>query len=144
MQPRLVLNVSDDMALMQEEIFGPVLPVVRYGSRAEAIDYVNRRPRPLALYWYGKDKAARDEVLEQTVSGGVTVNDTLWHMTQEDQPFGGVGSSGYGAYHGEFGFRTFTREKPVFYQSRFNGAFLLRPPYGARFTAVLNLIKKIV
>jgi coniferyl-aldehyde dehydrogenase len=143
MQPRLVLNVSDDMALMQEEIFGPVLPVVRYGSRAEAIDYVNHRPRPLALYWYGKDKVARDEVLERTVSGGVTVNDTLWHMAQEDQPFGGVGSSGYGAYHGEFGFRTFTREKPVFYQSRLNGAFLLRPPYGARFTAVLNLIKKI-
>lgn len=144
MQPRLVLDVTDEMAVMQEEIFGPVLPVVRYGSRSDAIDYVNRHPRPLALYWYGRDHVARDAVLMQTVSGGVTVNDTLWHISQEDQPFGGVGPSGYGAYHGEFGFRTFTREKPVFYQSRLNGAFLLRPPYGARFTAVLNLISKIL
>ncbi len=144
MQPRLVFGVNDDMALMQEEIFGPVLPIVACNSIGEAIAYVNRHERPLALYWFGSDKAALNRVLYETVSGGVTVNDTLWHINQEDQPFGGVGSSGFGAYHGEFGFRTFSREKPVFYQSAVNGAFLLRPPYGKRLDTVLGLIKKIL
>jgi coniferyl-aldehyde dehydrogenase len=144
MMPRLVFEVSEAMALMHEEIFGPVLPVVSYDSVDQAVDYVNRHDKPLALYWYGKDKANRDRVLRQTMSGGVTVNDALWHLSQEDQPFGGVGASGQGAYHGEFGFRTFSHEKPVFIQARLNGASLLYPPYGKRFEYMMNLLRRIV
>jgi coniferyl-aldehyde dehydrogenase len=144
MAPRLVFQVTEAMALMHEEIFGPVLPVVSYAKLEDAIDYVNRHDKPLALYWYGRDRAARDRVLSQTTSGGVTINDALWHLSQEDQPFGGVGPSGQGAYHGEFGFRTFSHEKPVFIQSRLNGASLLYPPYGKRFEYMLNLLRRIV
>jgi len=144
MAPRLVLGAHADMMLMQEEIFGPVLPVVSYDTLEEAIGYVNAHDRPLALYWYGRDHAHRDQVLRDTVSGGATVNDTLWHLSQEDQPFGGVGASGQGAYHGETGFRTFSHEKAVFYQSRLNGAHLLYPPYGARFNQLLSILRRIV
>ena len=143
MPPVLVFGVNDGMDLMKEEIFGPLLPVVAYGSVDEAIGYVNRRDRPLALYWFGEDGANRDRVLARTLSGGVTVNDCLWHIAQEDQPFGGVGASGMGAYHGEAGFRTFSKEKPVFFQSRLNGMFLIRPPYGRAFERVVALLRKI-
>ena len=88
---------------MREEIFGPVLPILAYDTQDEAIGYVNRHPRPLALYWFGNDDARRDHVLHSTISGGVTVNDTCWHFAQENLPFGGVGASGIGAYHGEHG-----------------------------------------
>jgi coniferyl-aldehyde dehydrogenase len=129
---------------MQEEIFGPVLPVVSYDTLDEAIAYVNAHDRPLALYWYGRSTSNRDRVLNQTVSGGVTVNDSLWHLSQEDQPFGGVGPSGHGAYHGEIGFRTFSHAKAVFYQSRLNGAHLLYPPYGKSFDRLLDILRRIV
>jgi coniferyl-aldehyde dehydrogenase len=129
--------------MMREEIFGPVLPVLGVSTADEAVAYVNRGERPLALYWFGDDKKARDRTLAQTVSGGVTVNDTLWHFAQENLPFGGVGKSGCGAYHGDKGFETFSHMKPVFYQSRFSSGALLHPPYTEKTGKILNIVKKI-
>jgi coniferyl-aldehyde dehydrogenase len=128
--PTLLLDVTSDMAAMQDEIFGPVLPVKTYGTLDEAIAYINSRPRPLALYYFGANRARQREVLARTTSGGVTINDTLLHYLQEDLPFGGVGASGMGAYHGRDGFRTFSHRKPVFRQARLNTTGLIRPPYG--------------
>jgi coniferyl-aldehyde dehydrogenase len=141
--PVLVLGATPEMKLMQEEIFGPILPVLGYDRIEEAIAYVNRHDRPLALYWFGSDGANRDKVLSQTISGGVTLNDCIWHFAQEDQPFGGVGASGSGAYHGEWGFRTFSKEKPVFIQPRLNGMFLMYPPFGRTFERMLALLRRI-
>lgn len=115
--PALVFGTTDTMPLMQEEIFGPILPVLPYDRLDDAIGYINARPRPLALYWFGSNTGARDQVLHRTVSGGVTVNDTLMHIAHENLPFGGVGDSGWGAYHGETGFLRFTQQKPVLFQS---------------------------
>ncbi len=142
--PTLVLGLAPEAALMQEEIFGPVLPILEYRTLDEAIAFVNARPRPLALYWFGHDGASRDRVLGETLSGGVTVDDCLWHVGVEDLPFGGVGDSGMGAYHGERGFLAFTREKGVFLQSRFSGLALARPPYGKRFEALGRLLRRLV
>jgi coniferyl-aldehyde dehydrogenase len=128
--PTVLLGVTDDMAVMQDEIFGPVLPVKTYGTLGEAIAYINSRPRPLALYYFGAERARQREVLARTTSGGVTINDTMLHYLQEDLPFGGVGASGMGAYHGREGFRTFSHSKPVLRQARFNATDLIRPPYG--------------
>ncbi|WP_423594304.1 coniferyl aldehyde dehydrogenase [Roseateles sp. MS654] len=141
--PTIVLDPSADMAVMREEIFGPLLPIVSYGHPSEAIAHVNAGDRPLALYWFGEDKAARDDVLARTHAGGVTVNDCIWHLGQEDQPFGGVGASGMGAYHGVWGFNTFSKLKPVFLQSRLAGTALFHPPYGKTFERLLGLLKKI-
>jgi len=138
--PTLVVEPGDELAVMREEIFGPVLPVKTYRRLEDAIDYVNRRPRPLALYYFGADAAKRNAVLERTISGGVSVNETLMHILVEDLPFGGVGASGFGAYHGETGFQTFSHRKGVFLQSRFSGAWLLRPPFGR----VTNLMLKVL
>jgi coniferyl-aldehyde dehydrogenase len=144
MLPVLVLRAPAQARLMREEIFGPVLPVLEVDGCEGAIAHVNRGDRPLALYWFGRDAGARDRVLRETISGGVTVNDTLWHLAQESQPFGGVGASGIGAYHGEWGFRALSKEKPVFYQAPLNGAPLLRPPYGRVFEQVLGILNRIV
>jgi coniferyl-aldehyde dehydrogenase len=103
--PTLLLNVTDSMRVMSEEIFGPLLPIVPYDTLADALAYINRHERPLALYWFGQNSAARDRVLAGTIAGGVSINDTLLHIAQEGLPFGGVGASGQGHYHGEFGFR---------------------------------------
>lgn len=138
--PVLLTDVPDDVRAMQEEIFGPVLPVVTYRTLDEAIGFVNARPRPLALYVFDKGGDVVDRVLRQTVAGGVTVNDTLFHIAQDDLPFGGVGPSGMGDYHGEAGFRTFSKLKPVFYQAGLNGAGLLKPPYGKRFESMLKML----
>lgn len=143
MAPSLVLGATPAMRVMQEEIFGPILPIISFDRIDEAIDHVNRNERPLALYWFGADDASRDRVLQNTISGGVTVNDCIWHITQEAQPFGGVGASGSGAYHGEWGFRTFTKEKPVFIQPRFNGLSMMYPPYGKRFEQMMAVLKRI-
>jgi len=140
--PTLVIEPDDDLALMREEIFGPVLPVRTYRGLDEAIDYVNRHPRPLALYYFGEDAEKRDRVLARTISGGVSINETLMHVVVENLPFGGVGASGIGAYHGEIGFQTFSHRKGVFLQSRFNGAFLLRPPFGRLTDLMLKLLLK--
>ncbi len=136
--PMLLADVHDDMTVMQEEIFGPLLPLVPYDSLDEAIAYVAAHPHPLALYLFETDRTRIDTVLSRTHAGGVSVNDTLYHIAQHRLPFGGVGSSGMGGYHGEAGFRTFSHIKPVFRQARFNGAGLLNPPYGARFRQMLG------
>ena len=140
--PLALLNVNDGMRVMQDEIFGPLLPVLPYQDIAAAIDWVNQHPRPLALYYFGNDGAERDRVLEQTVSGGVTVNDTILHIAQENLPFGGVGPSGMGHYHGIEGFRTFSKQKAVFYQSRLNGMSLFNPPYGALFERLTKFLMR--
>ena len=142
MPPVLAFDVPADAQLMQEEIFGPVLPVLPYDSLSDAIEYINARPRPLALYWFGTDSAARDKVLAQTVSGGVTVNDTLMHIAHENLPFGGVGESGWGSYHGEAGFLRLTMQKPVLVQSKWARGDLFYPPYGKRFDQVMGLLKR--
>ncbi len=140
--PTVLVGVDDSMAVMREEIFGPLLPVLPYDSLDEAIAYVNARPHPLALYWFGRDHAHRERVLQRTISGGVTINDACWHVAQEYLPFGGVGASGMGSYHGEQGFLTFTKEKPVLHQARVNGIAMFRPPYGRRFEVMLALLKR--
>ena len=142
--PCLVLSSTDEMRVRQEEIFGPILPVIPYDQADEAIAYVNSRDRPLALYWFGTAREARDRILRETISGGVTINDCLLHIAQEHQPFGGVGASGMGAYHGEWGFRTFSKEKPVFYRPRVSATALLQPPYGWIFDRVLALLRWLI
>ncbi len=141
--PTLIVDASDDMAVMREEIFGPLLPVETYATLDEAIAKINARPRPLAFYYFGRDAGARERVLKQTIAGGVTVNDTLWHFAHEEMPFGGIGASGIGAYHGEYSFRLFSKEKPVLVQPRFAATKLLYPPYGKTFEKVLGLLKRI-
>lgn len=126
----LLLNVTDDMTVMQDEIFGPLLPIVPYEHLDQAFAYINQRPRPLALYYFGYNKAEQNRVLEQTHSGGVCLNDTLLHVAQDDMPFGGIGASGMGHYHGHEGFLTFSKAKSVLTKQRFNAAKLIYPPYG--------------
>lgn len=142
MRPALVFAPAEGSRLMQEEIFGPILPVLPCDSAQEAIAFINARPRPLALYWFGQDTEVRDHVLASTVSGGVTVNDTLMHIAHENLPFGGVGESGLGAYHGETGFLRFTHQKSVLVQSRWAMGHLFYPPYGSRFRQVIGLLKR--
>lgn len=142
--PALLLDVPPDATVMHEEIFGPLLPIVGYDRVDEAVAHINCGDRPLALYWFGRDTAARDRVMRETHAGGVTVNDCLWHFGQEEQPIGGVGASGMGAYHGEWGFRTCSKEKPLFIQSRFAGTKLFQPPYGATFERLLSLLRKFI
>ena len=139
--PTLVLGATDDMKIMNEEIFGPVMPILTYKSEDEAIAYVNAHPRPLALYYFGDNTEASGKIIAQTISGGICVNDTLFHIVQEELPFGGVGPSGIGSYHGLAGFKTFSHEKSVFFQSKLNGAWMFRAPYGKLFNAV---IKKLI
>jgi coniferyl-aldehyde dehydrogenase len=138
--PTLVLGAPDDTKLMREEIFGPILPIVPYRALDDAIAYVNARARPLALYVFDHDPAAVDRVLAETLSGGACVNETLLQVGQDDLPFGGVGPSGMGEYHGRAGFDTFSKRKAVFRQSRLNGLKLFRPPYGPRFEALMRFL----
>ncbi|MGE8147197.1 coniferyl aldehyde dehydrogenase [Pseudomonas frederiksbergensis] len=136
----LLLNVSDDMTVMQDEIFGPVLPIVPYSDLDQAFAYINQRPRPLALYYFGYDKREQNRVLHETHSGGVCLNDTLLHVAQDDMPFGGIGASGMGHYHGHEGFLTFSKAKGVLIKQRFNAAKLIYPPYGK---TIQKLIQKL-
>jgi coniferyl-aldehyde dehydrogenase len=139
--PTILVGVTPDMTIMQEEIFGPLLPIMGYKNASEPVSYINQRDRPLALYWFGKDNAARDEVLSRTISGGVTVNDCLFHFTQINQPMGGIGASGTGAYHGEWGFKSLSKLKPVFYRSPFNRLADLYPPYGAKIARLEKMLR---
>jgi coniferyl-aldehyde dehydrogenase len=139
--PTLVVGATPEMTIMQEEIFGPLLPIVGYKEAREPIAWINRHDRPLALYWFGKDDSARDEVLARTVSGGVTINDCLFHFTQINQPMGGVGASGTGAYHGEWGFRNLSKLKPIFYRSPFNRLADLYPPYGGKIARLQKMLR---
>ncbi|MBL8881537.1 MAG: coniferyl aldehyde dehydrogenase [Hyphomicrobium sp.] len=128
--PTVVLGATDDMGILNEEIFGPVLPIVAYRDIDEAIARINSGPRPLALYYFGGNGEDRRKVLERTTSGNVTINDTLLHYAQDDLPFGGVGPSGMGAYHGVEGFKSLSHAKGIFEQSRWNLSGALRPPFG--------------
>jgi coniferyl-aldehyde dehydrogenase len=128
--PTVVLNATRDMAILRDEIFGPILPIIPYKDMDGAIAYVNAHPRPLALYVFAQDKGVVGQVLARTTSGNVTVNDTLLHYALDDLPFGGVGPSGMGAYHGEEGFKTFSHAKGVFEQAKWNGGGLVRAPFG--------------
>ncbi len=127
----LVVDPPKDSAVMTEEIFGTVLPIVPFDEIDECIRFVNDRPRPLALYYFDHKGKRVEDMLERTVSGGAGVNEALIHVTQETMPFGGVGASGMGSYHGYAGFRTFSHEKSVMQQSRMNGMNMLNPPYGS-------------
>jgi coniferyl-aldehyde dehydrogenase len=140
--PTLVIEPDENLSVMREEIFGPVLPVKTYRGLDEAIDYVNQHPRPLALYYFGVDSDKRDAVLRNTVSGGASVNATLFHFATENLPFGGIGASGIGAYHGESGFQTFSHRKGVFLQSRFSGTRLLHPPFGRITDLMLKVLRR--
>lgn len=131
--PTLVLGATDDMTVMQEEIFGPVLPIRPYATLDEAISEINARPRPLALYYFGEDQAESEALLTRTHSGGVTVNDVIFHVSMQDLPFGGIGPSGIGAYHGHRGFMEFSHEKAIFRQTGSEALAMLRPPYGDAF-----------
>jgi coniferyl-aldehyde dehydrogenase len=140
--PTLVIEPGDDLSVMREEVFGPVLPIKTYRRLDQAIDYVNNHPRPLALYYFGTDAGKRDEVLRRTISGGASVNTTLFHFAAENLPFGGVGASGIGAYHGEFGFQTFSHRRGVFLQSRLNASRFLYPPFGRLADLMLKILKR--
>ena len=140
MRPVVVTGVTDDMAIAHEEIFGPVLPVLTYRSIGEAIEFVDARPRPLALYFFGNDERTKRQVLDGTTSGNVTVNGTFLHIAQDDLPFGGVGASGMGAYHAVEGFRRLSHAKGVFEQRRWNAAGLLRAPFGKAADRILDLV----
>ncbi|HEY5337625.1 MAG TPA: coniferyl aldehyde dehydrogenase [Rhizomicrobium sp.] len=135
--PTIVLNPTDDMQIMKDEIFGPLLPVKTYDRVDDAISYVNGHPRPLGLYYFGQDNAELDKVLTRTTSGGVSINDTIMHVSMEDLPFGGVGPSGMGSYHGADGFKTFSHAKAVFKQAKMDVTAMIRPPYGEKIQKML-------
>jgi len=138
--PVVLTGVPDHAQAMREEIFGPVLPVVGYDDVEGACRFIGARPHPLALYVFSHDASTVDRVLAKTRSGGVAVNETLLHCVQEELPFGGVGASGMGAYHGEAGFRTFSHARSVFRQARINGAGMTKPPYGSRMNRLLSML----
>ncbi len=138
--PVLILNVTPQMSVMQEEIFGPVLPVLTYRNPDEAIAFINARPRPLALYYFGENRTERDRLLRRTVSGNVTINGTLMHYAQDDLPFGSIGDSGIGAYHGKEGFIALTHPRGVYRQGRVNATTLLRPPFNRLTDIITDLI----
>jgi coniferyl-aldehyde dehydrogenase len=127
--PTFVLNPTDDMKIMQEEIFGPVMPIKEYEDIDETISYVNSKPRPLALYYFGKNKDTQNKILNRTTSGGATINDVVWHVGQDDMPFGGVGDSGTGSYHGHEGFKRFSHQKSILTQYNSDLVKNIMPPY---------------
>lgn len=139
--PTLILDPSEDMLVLTEEIFGPLLPIKVYRDFDSAIDYINSKSRPLACYYFGEDAAERDQVVERTTSGAVVLNDVMSHVLMETLPFGGVGHSGMGAYHGVYGFRTFSHAKPVLQQSAIGESNLaMRAPYGDEIHALLDVL----
>ena len=142
MPPVIVSEPAVTSQLMQNEIFAPILPLIHYDTLDDAIQFVNERPRPLALYVFGNDDNEIYQVRTQTVSGGVCVNEVILHVAQHDLPFGGVGDSGIGAYHGKAGFERLSHMKPVFVQAKLNGMNLLLPPYGDLFRKAMALFLK--
>lgn len=136
----IIQNATDDMKVLQEELFGPILPVIPYRTLENAIDYVNDRDRPLALYFFSYNKQQQRVILERTHAGGVTINDTLMHIAQDDMPFGGIGPSGMGHYHGHEGFIALSKAKAVHRKGRFNSGQFIYPPYGG---ALQKLIHKL-
>mgnify|MGYP001338978590 FL=1 len=131
--PTLIVDPDDSLSVMKEEIFGPILSVKTYEDIEDTVDYINSNDRPLGLYYFGDDKKEMQNVLENTTSGGVTINDVVFHVGQDNAPFGGVGPSGTGSYHGIEGFKNFSHTKTIYTQSSFDGLFgLFRPPFGAK------------
>jgi coniferyl-aldehyde dehydrogenase len=139
--PCVVTAVNEEMILMQAEIFGPLLPIMTYRSLDEVIAYINAHDRPLALYAFSNDRIFLDKLIKHTRSGGVTINDCAMHVAQHDLPFGGIGNSGMGQYHGYEGFAEFSKLRPVFKQAK--RALRVAPPYGASFDRLYKLIKRI-
>ena len=139
----LVLDTTPEMIIRQRETFGPLLMVMEYEQPDEVIAYINANDRPLAFYPFTNNRALAEQYIERTMSGGVTVNDALYHLAQHDMPFGGVGGSGMGHYHGYEGFVTFSKLRPVFYQPGFSPMRWLRPPYGRFATRFYNLLLKL-
>ena len=141
------MNIPNDAQVLHEEVFGPILPIICSSDITSAITYVNSKPKPLALYWFGKDKQNMHRVLNETRSGGVTLNDTLLHATVEGLPFGGIGASGMGTYHGKAGFDTFSHHKSIlevrglFGLNILRGTKLARPPYRKTIERLLRWIK---
>jgi coniferyl-aldehyde dehydrogenase len=140
--PTVLVDPPRSLDVMRDEIFGPVLPVMGYDTVDDAIAYVNAQPRPLALYWFDNDAARAERALKRTHAGGVCINETLMHVAQEELPFGGIGPSGMGHYHGKWGFDTFSKLTPVFRQSRLNGMNLFMPPYRPIVSTMLRLMKR--
>src|SRR4030095_5064244 len=133
---------SPDLDVMRDEVFGPLLSVIPYDTVKDAILFINARPRPLAMYWFDNDGKSVESSLKSPPAGGVCLNETLLHVTQEDLPFGGVGPSGMGHYHGRWGFDTFSNLTPVFRQSRLNASAVFLPPYKAHVEKMLRLMKR--
>ncbi len=142
MPPVIIREPNPESEVMQNEIFAPLLPLVHYDTLEDAIDYVNARPRPLALYVFGDDQNELDQVRSHTVSGGLCINEVMMQVVQHDLPFGGVGHSGTGAYHGQAGFERLSHMKPIFIQSKVNGLNLLLPPYGGFFKRAMGIMLK--
>lgn len=142
--PHLILDPTDEMIVMQEEIFGPLFPVKTYRDLDEVIDYINRRDRPLGLYIFSDDEATREKILYRTISGGVTINNVVLHVAQHDMPFGGIGASGMGQYHGYEGFLEFSKLRPVFISPRLGGLEMMYPPYGRRHERIFRFLLKFM
>ncbi|WP_066967498.1 coniferyl aldehyde dehydrogenase [Microbulbifer sp. Q7] len=139
----LLINVTEDMTVMQREIFGPLLPIKTYKNREEVAAYINRGDRPLAIYPFTRDADLRDYYIDHVMSGGVSVNNAVLHVGQHDIPFGGVGESGMGHYHGYEGFLTFSKLRPVFYQGPLDPLKLLMPPYGKLASSMMKLMLRL-
>ncbi|MEO0438392.1 MAG: coniferyl aldehyde dehydrogenase [Pseudomonadota bacterium] len=142
--PTLLITPPEEAKVLEDEIFGPLLPIKTYQDFSETIDYVNAHPRPLAAYYFGNSDTEEDAVLNKTTSGGVCINDVIMHVTQEDLPFGGIGPSGTGSYHGLDGFRNFSHAKAVYRQSKFNVAKIagMLPPYGKATESTIKMQTK--
>jgi coniferyl-aldehyde dehydrogenase len=142
--PHLVLDVTDEMELMKREIFGPILPIKTYRDPEEVVRYVTSRDRPLAIYPFTNDRAQQDLYINRIMSGGVSINEGILHVAQHDLPFGGVGASGMGHYHGYEGFVTFSKLRPVFYQAPFSPIqMMFQPPYRKSALKIMNLLIKL-
>jgi len=143
MPPRIVINVNEDMDIMQREIFGPLLPIMTYRTKEEVVEYVGERPRPLAFYVYSNDFDLQQYYLNNTISGGVGLNESVIQAGIHSLPFGGTGNSGMGHYHGYEGFATFSKLRPVFKQSPWRVLNLFAPPYNGLPTKLLNFMIKM-
>ena len=143
MTPKLLFDVSQDMKIMQEEIFGPLLPVLNLENIKDSVDYINDNPKPLALYYFDDNKKRINWVLKNTLSGGVTINDVIYHLAQHNLPFGGVGSSGMGHYHGFDGFKTFSKKRAVMHQKRFASSDFLHPPFNGLKKRLIKILGRL-
>lgn len=141
-QPGLLVDVTEDMLVMQEEIFGPILPVKTITHTDEAIHYINEHPHPLTIYAFTHDKQLQQKLVQNTLSGSISFNEVLLQIVQNRVPFGGVGQSGFGQYRGRFGVETFSKKKPVYYQGKIKPASLFTPPYGKLFSYVTKFLVK--